>query len=350
MKHLAGMTDYDAALAIAEDRIHVLVDLMGHTSWAQPGDSSLQAGPGDRHPSRVPRHGRPAAGRFQDHGPRGRSAGRRHVPDRTSAGDERQHHPHPTGCGPARPDQTRRCKRRFRRLRQSPENEPTLFAGLEESPGPRTGLDPAFFTELRVAAPALSESCRAFWHRAGACRLRCADLRRCQGSGAVRCGRRHARHFSLHRRRFGRVCNGRRRSAGHVVRAAPRRARGHVRPHAFGRDRYDRADDGGVRRARGAACVGSSMAHGRGGSDSRRTSGSRRRDDGVHEESRGGAARSLGACSSPQRSRQQVGSAPGLHRRRQTSSRARSCHPRRCAFPESAWTILCDVLPRRSAT
>jgi len=37
MKHLAGMTDYDAALAIAEDRIHVLVDLMGHTSWAQPG-------------------------------------------------------------------------------------------------------------------------------------------------------------------------------------------------------------------------------------------------------------------------------------------------------------------------
>jgi len=37
LKHLAGMTDYDAATTIAEDRIHLLVDLMGHTSWAQPG-------------------------------------------------------------------------------------------------------------------------------------------------------------------------------------------------------------------------------------------------------------------------------------------------------------------------
>lgn len=34
---LAGMTDYDAARAIAADRLHVLVDLMGQTSWAQPG-------------------------------------------------------------------------------------------------------------------------------------------------------------------------------------------------------------------------------------------------------------------------------------------------------------------------
>ena len=34
---LAGLTDYDAARRIADDRLHILVDLMGHTSWAQPG-------------------------------------------------------------------------------------------------------------------------------------------------------------------------------------------------------------------------------------------------------------------------------------------------------------------------
>jgi len=34
---LSGLSDYDAARAIAGDRLHVLVDLMGHTSWAQPG-------------------------------------------------------------------------------------------------------------------------------------------------------------------------------------------------------------------------------------------------------------------------------------------------------------------------
>ena len=34
---LAELSDYDAARAIAGDRLHILVDLMGHTSWAQPG-------------------------------------------------------------------------------------------------------------------------------------------------------------------------------------------------------------------------------------------------------------------------------------------------------------------------
>jgi predicted O-linked N-acetylglucosamine transferase (SPINDLY family) len=34
---LAGLTDYEAAAAIAADRLHILVDLMGHTVWAQPG-------------------------------------------------------------------------------------------------------------------------------------------------------------------------------------------------------------------------------------------------------------------------------------------------------------------------
>jgi predicted O-linked N-acetylglucosamine transferase (SPINDLY family) len=34
---LAGLADYEAARAIAADRLHVLVDLMGHTSWSQPG-------------------------------------------------------------------------------------------------------------------------------------------------------------------------------------------------------------------------------------------------------------------------------------------------------------------------
>ncbi len=37
LKNLACMPDYDAASVIAKDRVHVLVDLMGHTSWAQPG-------------------------------------------------------------------------------------------------------------------------------------------------------------------------------------------------------------------------------------------------------------------------------------------------------------------------
>ena len=34
---LSGLTDYDAARRIADDRLHILVDLMGHTTWAQPG-------------------------------------------------------------------------------------------------------------------------------------------------------------------------------------------------------------------------------------------------------------------------------------------------------------------------
>ncbi len=37
LKRLIGMPDYDAAQVIAEDNLHVLVDLMGHTSWSQPG-------------------------------------------------------------------------------------------------------------------------------------------------------------------------------------------------------------------------------------------------------------------------------------------------------------------------
>jgi predicted O-linked N-acetylglucosamine transferase (SPINDLY family) len=37
LKHLVAMPDYNAARAIADDQIHILVDLMGHTSWAQPG-------------------------------------------------------------------------------------------------------------------------------------------------------------------------------------------------------------------------------------------------------------------------------------------------------------------------
>ncbi len=34
---LAGLTDHEAARTIASDRLHILVDLMGHTVWAQPG-------------------------------------------------------------------------------------------------------------------------------------------------------------------------------------------------------------------------------------------------------------------------------------------------------------------------
>jgi predicted O-linked N-acetylglucosamine transferase (SPINDLY family) len=34
---LCGLNDYDAARRIADDRLHILVDLMGHTTWAQPG-------------------------------------------------------------------------------------------------------------------------------------------------------------------------------------------------------------------------------------------------------------------------------------------------------------------------
>jgi protein O-GlcNAc transferase len=37
LKRLIDMFDYDAARAIAEDHVHVLVDLMGHTSWSRPG-------------------------------------------------------------------------------------------------------------------------------------------------------------------------------------------------------------------------------------------------------------------------------------------------------------------------
>lgn len=36
-RRLIGMLDYDAAQTIAEDRLHVLVDLMVHSSWSQPG-------------------------------------------------------------------------------------------------------------------------------------------------------------------------------------------------------------------------------------------------------------------------------------------------------------------------
>ncbi len=37
LKRLIDMFDYNAARAIAEDHLHVLVDLMGHTSWSRPG-------------------------------------------------------------------------------------------------------------------------------------------------------------------------------------------------------------------------------------------------------------------------------------------------------------------------
>lgn len=37
LTRLAGLSDYAAARAIADDRLHILVDLMTHTSWAQPG-------------------------------------------------------------------------------------------------------------------------------------------------------------------------------------------------------------------------------------------------------------------------------------------------------------------------
>ncbi len=34
---LSGLSEYAAANRIAQDRLHVLVDLMGHTTWSQPG-------------------------------------------------------------------------------------------------------------------------------------------------------------------------------------------------------------------------------------------------------------------------------------------------------------------------
>ena len=37
LTQLAGLPDYEAARKIADHRLHILVDLMGHTTWAQPG-------------------------------------------------------------------------------------------------------------------------------------------------------------------------------------------------------------------------------------------------------------------------------------------------------------------------
>jgi protein O-GlcNAc transferase len=42
---LAGLSDYDAAQKIADDRLHILVDLMTHTSWAQPGILLMKPAP-----------------------------------------------------------------------------------------------------------------------------------------------------------------------------------------------------------------------------------------------------------------------------------------------------------------
>ena len=42
---LAGMSDHAAASTIAADRLHILVDLMTHTSWSQPGILLLKPAP-----------------------------------------------------------------------------------------------------------------------------------------------------------------------------------------------------------------------------------------------------------------------------------------------------------------
>ena len=42
---LAGLSDHAAARAIADDRLHILVDLMTHTSWSQPGILLLKPAP-----------------------------------------------------------------------------------------------------------------------------------------------------------------------------------------------------------------------------------------------------------------------------------------------------------------